>query len=92
MESNHRPAVYETAALPTELRRLHGAEGLRAEKRHLTQAASVLSMRAPPGEVYENNAAGYTPAGFRNSELFFNTSNRISAFAASPSTVKWQLS
>lgn len=30
MESNHRPAVYETAALPTELRRLQACGGLSA--------------------------------------------------------------
>ena len=38
MESNHRPAVYETAALPTELRR----PGV--VRRNITQTVKHLSM------------------------------------------------
>jgi hypothetical protein len=65
VESNHRPAVYETAALPTELRRLlawRPVLGFWIEKRHLTQAASVLSMRqrkriGPTGSIIPTVAA-----------------------------------
>ena len=46
MESNHRPAVYETAALPTELRRLSGGYTSPAnQKRDLTQDVKHLSMQ-----------------------------------------------
>ena len=46
MESNHRPAVYETAALPTELRRLSGGYTFPAnQKRDLTQDVKHLSMQ-----------------------------------------------
>ena len=38
VESNHRPAVYETAALPTELRRPGEV------RRNLTQGMEALSM------------------------------------------------
>ena len=45
MESNHRPAVYETAALPTELRRLSRHRLYTNRKRDLTQDVKHLSMQ-----------------------------------------------
>ncbi len=46
MESNHRPAVYETAALPTELRRLVDLNITfgSVKERNLTQGMEALSM------------------------------------------------
>ena len=50
MESNHRPAVYETAALPTELRRLVDLNIIfgSVKERNLTQGMEALSMIETP--------------------------------------------
>ena len=50
MESNHRPAVYETAALPTELRRLVDLNIIfgPVKERNLTQGMEALSMIETP--------------------------------------------
>lgn len=111
VESNHRPAVYETAALPTELRRLlawcpiwgfldretasysGGFSTVNAGTRHQSTGRMMPVQRRIPSlqllySAHEVNLDCYTPDGCRNSGFSFNTSNRISAFMASPSTVK----
>lgn len=53
MESNHRPAVYETAALPTELRRLVDLKFVfrSGKERNLTQGMEALSMIETPSVI-----------------------------------------
>ena len=99
MESNHRPAVYETAALPTELRRLPECGEMLGHRRGILLRplqycqCGIADDNHPlilhERHVFYSAACRHqASAGFRNNGLLLSASNSISAFTASPSTVR----